>query len=222
MKLIGYLNAAVASRQVLEEYMPPKLPYPAEQWSAVRDRYGFQTFPDLTPGAPMPPTILFSGGRFGAGDDAFGIGNMIMEQHGDVVQAVTTDQAEQVLDDLASFLSERFEFRLTEWPPRRSYTSNLVVEFDDVIERYVDKLEAITAAMNRAKNGTSEIALKRIAFGGPTVMVIDQVSAVENAEFLIEKRVSDPMEPRRYYCSAPLQTKAHLQLLSEIEQILIG
>ena len=46
MKLIGYLQAWAASRQVIEEYAPSKLPYPGELVDAIRERYGFQSFPN--------------------------------------------------------------------------------------------------------------------------------------------------------------------------------
>jgi hypothetical protein len=222
MKLIGYLQAWAASRQVIEEYAPSKLPYPGELVDAIRERYGFQSFPNVAPGAPPNTTMVFAGGRYDAGDDAFGIGTLIMEATGDVVQTVTTDQAERVLEDLASFLSERFGFRLNEWPQRRSYTSNLVMEFDDVVENYIGKLADVAAALNRVKQSPTEVSLKRIAFGGTPAQIVDHVSDVEQADFLIERRVSNPMEPRRYYCSAPIKTEDHLRLMEEIEHILKG
>jgi len=222
MKMIGHLQAVAASRQIPEEYMPSKLPYPADLADAIRERYGFQNFPDTAKGGPFQADMHFSAGKFGNGKDAFGIGFLIMEPVGDVVQAMTTDQADRILDDLAAFLSEAFEYRMPEKDLRRSYTSNLVVEFDDVVENYIGKLGAISEAFNRVRLSPAGVSLRRIAFGGPATPILDQVSNVENAEFLIESRVSVPNEPRRYYCSAPIRTEDHVRLMEQIEDILKG
>ena len=220
MKLIGHLNAVAASRQVLEEYLPLNTPTSFEIIQAIKDEYSFQNFPNADPGVPLSPRMGFAGGKFNKADEPFGILALVMEQNGDIVQAITTDQADLVLDDLARLLDERFGFRVRSSTRRRAYTSNLVVEFDAAIDKSLDKISRIGTSINRMTEGVKQVALTRLAFGETrTTPPVDQVSMVEAADFLIERRVSQPMAENRYYCSAPLKTADHIRLLEEIEKI---
>jgi hypothetical protein len=93
--------------------------------------------------------------------------------------------------------------------------------FDDGLENYISKLSEIAKAINDGRSGKLEFNIKRLAFGqgGIVDSAADPLVAVEIADFLIERRSSMPYEANRYFCSAPLSTTEHVQLLERIEEI---
>jgi hypothetical protein len=42
---------------------------------------------------------------------------------------------------------------------------------------------------------------------------------MQQADFLIERRVGSPYEANRYFCSAPMHTNDHTRVLEEIEAV---
>ena len=220
MKIIGHMNAAAALRENQEEYAPEKGVVFADLVELVKSTYSFQTFPSAAPGHPLLPTLTFQGGRFGSGPDSFAITLLVMEAEGDVVLTTTTDQGDLVLNSLVTLLDEKLEYRLAGAIKRRSYISNIVVEFDEGLELYIQKLSAIAEAINRARPKLPEFNLKRLAFGGPNwIPATDQVTTIESAEFLIERRAGTPFGENRFYSSAPMNTADHIRVLTEIEEI---
>jgi hypothetical protein len=221
MKLIGYLQGFSAMREKIEEYLPITGITHRDQIELVRARYQFQAFPQLAPGTPPPPILFFVGGKFPSDNTPFAINQLQMKEDGDVVVATTTEQADAVLEDLVHLLDENLGYRLASSNNTISHLSNLVVEFDDALENYVGKLSEIARAINDTRTGRPAFNIKRIAFGqgGITEAAADLLVAVEIADFLIERRANTPYEANRYFCSAPLSTTEHLQLLERIEAI---
>jgi hypothetical protein len=220
MKLIGYLQGFSAIREKVEEYLPTTGVMPRDQIELVRARYQFQVFPQLAPGMLPPAMMLFVVGKFPSDDAPFAINQLAMREDGDVVVATTTEQADTVLEDLVKLLDAKLGYRLSSSNKIISHLSNLVVEFDDGLENCIGKLSEIAKAINDARSGKPEFNIKRLAFGqGGIVDSTDPLVAVETADFLIERRSGTPYEANRYFCSAPMSTTEHLQLLERIEAI---
>jgi hypothetical protein len=221
MKIINQLNAAAGSRQTADEYQPAVVPHPVDVIEAIKARYRFQIFPNTAPGAALPQSSVYQSGILNLPSGPIGILHLVMEATGDVAQAVTTDQADAVLDDVAAFMEAEFGMTVAASEKHRSYVSNIVVEFDEAVESYIDQLGGIVRLMEQSRDRTgAPISLKRLAFGSPSAIKVDQVAAIEGAEFLIERRVDASVDANRYFCSAPLSSKRHSDLLNEIEEFL--
>jgi hypothetical protein len=221
MKLIGHLYGIVAARASIEEYQPPQGSVPSDVIELVRSTYQFQAFPVLSPGVQLQPPFQFVGGQFAGTDSPFAIQSLIMMPEGDIVSALTTDQADIVLSDLMRLLDENLGYRLRGSRYVKSYASNLVVEFDDGLENYINVLSEIAGEINAERPGKTPYNIKRLAFGMPDILnqAPDMLVMVENIEFLIERRANRPFEENRYYCSAPLPTERHIAVLERIDTI---
>lgn len=220
MKLVGYLQGYAAMREKIEEYIPITGVTQRDVIELVRARYQFQVFPQFASGMIPPQMLVFAGGKFPSDDVPFSIGQLAMKEDGDVVVTTTTEQANAVLEDLVKLLDENLDYRLSSSDKSISYLSNLVVEFDEGLENYIGKLSEMAKAINDALSRKLDFNIKRLAFGqGGVTETADPLIAVEIADFLIERRSSTPYERNRYFCSAPLGTTEHVQLLERIEAV---
>jgi hypothetical protein len=221
MRFIGALQGYAAYIEREEEYAPERGAVQTELIEFIRNRYGFQGFPTLSPGTMPLPILLFVGGKFSHGDDAFAVGQFLMAQNADMVVTVTTEQAELVLDDLVSALDEHLGFRLGQATKQKLLLSNVVVEFERGLETMIDKLSKMAVAINHLRPGMPEFNLKRLAFGTGDVLgqSSDPIAIVRHADFLIERRQGLSYEANRYFCSAPMHTADHIRALERIEAI---
>lgn len=220
MKVVGHLNAVAAWRETIEEYAPLRGSYLPEIIAGVRMKYGFVSAPDAD---PTDNSFMFLQGKYQSESESFGVGMLLMEPYGDLAQTVTTDQAETFLTDFTRYLDETFGYRLTKSVKRKSYVSNIVVEFDGPIESASETLTKIGALVQEIFPVGADVGLKRLAFGNAVLKpTVDQITQAENADFLIERRAGSPYEANRYYCSAPLRSREHVQLLERIEAIALG
>ncbi len=223
MKFIGHINAIAAFREALEEYQPEQGVVQQDVVELVRSTYHFQAFPILQLGAQPPLMLSFMGGKFEADGQKFAIGQLLMTQEGDVVTAVTTEQADLVLDDLIRLLDETLGFRLRSSKKTKNYVSNVVVEFDRGLEEYIEKLANMACAINEARPGMEAFNIKRLAFGTKDrLQPRDTLTAIQTTDFLIGRRAGRPFEENRYFCSAPMTTHDHIRTLERIEAIARG
>jgi hypothetical protein len=220
MKLIGVMQGYATLRAAPEEYQPERGVVYDELIQVIVERYSFQGFPRFAPGTTPPPMLNFVGGKFSEGDLSFAISQLALYPHGIVVIATNTEQAEIVLKDLVIILNQKLGYRLVSLPSRKNLLSNVVVEFDRGLESYIDMLARISYIINDARTGKPPFNIKRLAFGKSDVeQTIDPILAVENSDFLIERRQGAPYEINRYFSSAPMSTSDHLRVLEQIEAI---
>lgn len=223
MKLIGPLQGYAAFRETIEEYLPKQGVVQNEIIELISRHYAFQSFPRLPPGSAPTPILIFSGGKFESGADAFAISQLVMHPNGDVVVALTTEQAETVLNDLIRLLDSELGFRLGESQKKKSLLSNLVVQFDVNFETQIAAISKICDIVNAARGGEMQVALKRLSFGhGDIEQTNDPLEMVERADFLIERRKGATYAENRFFCSAPLSTTDHVRVLEEIEAVTLA
>jgi hypothetical protein len=223
MKLIGVLQGYAALRESLEEYLPERGLDQNEMIGLIVERYAFQGFPRLPAGTGPQPFLNFAAGKFSIGDQSFAVTQLAMYPHGDIAVATTTDQAETVLNDLIGLLNDKLGLKLDATPDRKSFLSNIVVEFDNGLASYIKKIGKINSAINNARPGKSPFDTKRFAFGiGDVEMTNDGVVNVERSDFVIERRQGAPYDRNRYFSSAPMTTSDHIRVLEQIEAIASG
>jgi len=226
MRIIGYLHGLAAFREAVEEYQPENGVVIADLINIVRSHFAFQSYPILEPGVMAMDPIVFANGRYVKDEQRFAIMQLVMAQNGDVVAAVNTEHAELVLRELIHLLEEKLGYRWESADLTTRYVSNIVVEFDLELETHLHPLSGIIDIINHHKPAhRADYNLKRLGFSdnpSPATpqMPRDVLVNIEQADFLIERRIGQEFSRNRYFCSAPMATREHIQVLQEIEAVL--
>jgi hypothetical protein len=225
MRFIGSMQGIAAYRKPPEEYQPETGMLPQDLVELVRVAYGFQSFPQLQPNAPMQATQDFQMGRFSTDRESYVINRLIMTIDGDIAIATRTEQADLFLDDLRRLLDKNLGYRLTVGAIRKRFVSNVVIEFDRGLETDLVKLSEIIDAINNSRPAERlPFNIKRLSFGEMDIFPpsTDPLVLIEMADFTIERRTGHPFEENRYFCSAPMTTGDHIRVLERIEAIARG
>lgn len=185
----------------------------------VAERYEFRNAPEN----PTREDIDKNGLRFATGVFEFEskrsvIGEFAMYTDGLVAVSTTTEQAGAFLDDLFEYLVSEFNFRRPISPIKKVCVSVLTVEFEKSIANMLAKhaalIELVAQYLNAPLGTSHQVETMRMDF------VLDDGTPVSNArpKFLIEARAGVPLSRRRYYSSAAIHTRHHLELLRQIEE----
>jgi hypothetical protein len=192
--------------------------------SHVASLYNFTSNPvnlnsQITPNMPL---LQFQAGVcLLLGEDAIPVIQLLALPDGDAVTAQNTDLADLVLTDYITNLERELNFRFSEWNLSRMYQSFLLVEFEP-------KFVANTAMFQYSRIVTEAIAgregnaysLKRLALGNDASNLTSPQPSIHQfmlRDFVIERRVNEPMEDNRFFCSAPMTTGAHIRCLEALE-----
>jgi hypothetical protein len=224
MKMIGGITGMSAHRELPEEYNPEHPPPIQDIINLIRETYQFASFPILGPSLSLAGPFTFAGGRFSAGSASFGIAQLVLLTDGDIVATTSTSDSDLVLEHLISLMDEKFGYRLRTAYKRKSYHSTIVVEFDDSLGRYIEKLSRIEELLKptRAQGDPYRLQFKGLTFGGDTSPPgVDVLVQIERADFTIERRAGQS-NPNRYFCTAPMTTEDHMRILRQIEEIARG
>jgi hypothetical protein len=225
MKFIGPIQGIAAYRKPPEEYQPETGMLPQELVELVRVTYGFQSFPQLQPNAPMQAPQDFQMGRFSTDRGSCVINRLIMTIDGDIAIATRTEQADLFLDDLMRLLDENLGYRLRVGAIRKRFVSNIVIEFDRGLENYLVKFSEIIGVINESRPAERlPFNIKRLSFGEMDIFPAptDPLVLIERGDFTIERRTGHSFEENRYFCSAPMTTEDHIGVLERIEAIARG
>jgi hypothetical protein len=141
-----------------------------------------------------------------------------------VVQTVTTDEGDIVLDDISSVLEGACGFRNLKEFTTRQYVSNCIVQFEKSIEEYISALseiqKIISPALKAATGIDQEPQVERIGFAfDPTLL---PASKAQTLGFILERRIESPFSENRYFSGAPLRTNDHIRVLEQIGRALEG
>jgi hypothetical protein len=224
MKLISFTHGTVAVHVSVDEVVPKHGVNARDLIDFVATTYQFSDSPVLPPG--VPPLAIsafnFQSGVMVTGDDKWPIMQLSIVRNGDIITAATTDIAETVLDDFMKRLDETIGYRFAAAKKRLSYVSNLVIQFDHGIEEKIMAVAKIETLLNREiHRNTPPFKIKRLTFGHGDITQLYvmplAVEAVENADFVIERRSGEPYSDNRYFCSAPVRTQDHLRILEIFE-----
>lgn len=142
-----------------------------------------------------------------------------------VVQTVTTEEGDLILDDVSSVLEGACGFRNAKTLATRQHISTVVVQFEKNLEDQIGVLREIQKIISPAmqsENGVNrEAEFERIAFAfDPTQLPASQVGQVNG--FVLERRAEHPFSENRYFSAAPLRTGDHIKVLEQIGALLEG
>ena len=183
---------------------------------ALLERYDFRTVPNINE-TDISKGISFKNGAIVINETRFSIDQFSIYNDGLLVEASTTDIAEQFLEDFIKWGNEKLQLREFIRPPKKSYFSTVVVEFECSIDYLIKDFEDITSLMIDSFSSVyGEIVTLglQLAFGQDAAAL--PTSAVY-PDFNIERRVGMPTDYNRFFSGAPLTTKAHIELLQAIE-----
>lgn len=134
-----------------------------------------------------------------------------------VDSAISTDDADLVLDDLLSLSAEVLKRSQT----RRIYISQLEVEFQpalDVLWRGPERLaQSIAEMLSRYLDDEAPKVPFRLS---SIALQTDPKERALPCDFRIERRLKMPFETNLYFCQAPLRTPDHLFALEQVEEYL--
>ena len=189
----------------------------------VATSYRFAVKPVIPEGvAPFAvQNFVFQSGQLVSGDNKWPIVQLAIIPNGDFVTSNDTDIADKIMDDFLGKLEAAFRFRFSAAPQHRVYQSNIVVEFEPPFEEKIGTFKKIADVLNGASIRPAPFNIKRLAFGSGDIQQIQSMTTVEeleNSDFIIERRGGEPYSRNRYFCSAPMKTKAHVELLQKIER----
>lgn len=224
MKLVSVLQASMAIRISPEDYIASPNPPSQDLVAAINGRYEFSS---ISVGNPGMPTVMMQGAFRALDKPARSIAHMIFVQDGCIISSTDTDTTKEIFQDLSSFLVFNFGFRYKPELCKISYQSAVVVEFEPEFSEQHSMLSSMARIISEFTGAEKHTHLKRVSFamndpGQDRAGSLTQLSPVENierAEYVIERRVGHPTEASRFFCTAPLETAAHISSLEKIEAL---
>jgi hypothetical protein len=195
-------------------------PHGFDMWpmlAAIRDRYSFQIYPKTIEEADETTAkgIVFANGSFTVGSARHTIVKATMFGDGIVVDsALSTDFCEAFLADALGFLAGQFGLTYAqEMIHRRVYVSELIVR----THKGLNRLFAPLAAVRERLHSLTAHSFEPAGFGFSIDM---QATTARPTAFRFEREVGKSFDQNRYYSSAPLRTREHDELLTQMETLL--
>ncbi len=193
----------------------------------IAQEYQFSVKPTFPSGVPpfAITTHTYQSGVFMDNNGGrFPIIQLSVVLNGDIVTAGTTNIAENIIEDLTSKLDTSMGYRFASASKRKIFHSMIVAQFDPAVEDKLKSLGKIEKIINdNVPRPAMPFKIKRLAFGYGDVaqfFMPTSLEAIESADFLIERRTSEPYAENRYFSSAPVETSEHIRILEQIEEAL--
>jgi hypothetical protein len=224
MQFVNSLHGAVAVHVSPDEVTPPQGLLAEQLIEFVGNAYNFHVRPQVPRGVLpsfMLPYIFQSGSVF-LEENKLPIYQLVILANGDIAASSTTELADKIMNDYLARLDAELGYRFaTAKTIRRTHQSHIVVDFECAVAEKIQKLGKIENLLAKAiHRPKSSFKLKRLAFGSAPTQAPGQVNLdnFENADFLLERRESDPPVENRYYSAAPTTTTEHMRILEAIER----
>jgi len=221
MKLISSLSGVAAVRMNGEETSPANGLLQRDLISRIAQWYEFSVVPPDSPGGN--PLLQFQSGICHMGENRIPITQLLITSDGDAISAQNTSLADRVLTDYLTHLEKEMAYRLEGVQLDRIYQSYLLVELE---QKLVDKMffDAGRLLIGEAlgANSKSSYSIKRWTLGQDASNYLpSQPSLVQflPTDFVIERRANEPFERNRFFCTAPLTTQAHIDILERMERV---
>jgi hypothetical protein len=223
MRVIAIDAARVTILFPIEEVVPLAGIASADTLDDVVSRYAFATRPDLTLSKDelQKVGLKFENGHCQFGNRTVRILSCTVFTDGVVIDASNTDDAEEFWGDLSKWMIEEKQFRNFTITPARRFISQVVVEFDKPLSTLFKSFESLTKLVsdkiNQVYNTDLSLNIGRLD------LEFDRLTGISSPtlpKFIIERRANVQFVRERYYCSAPIRTNDHLQVLKEIEEVM--
>ena len=216
MKLVSKEHGQSLQLFSPEDVRPETGTYYPDLVQRILDRYQLVSGP-----ANLEETLKVNGMKFQMGklphNPDIQIRNLDIYNDGIIAITYDTDTSDAVVDDVLGWLIRDLRFRTPQTLRPRIYSSSVVVQFDDTINKLIrawDNLkDAIASAWANTQKTTIDYYLQSIAFqADPGVM-----PAGINTKFVLERRNNRPYAENYYFSSGPLPTRIHIAMLGQFE-----
>ena len=216
MNIVAFSSGSFIALFPLEAFAPLGGLNERRTVDAVRERYKFVNSPDMSSSrAELERTgIVFERGIHDTAAGQATINRLSVHNDGIVVQSNKTEHAEAFFNDIAAWLVGEHGFRQVRIKPL--YLSEIVVDFETPVANIINSYEEIVKLL--LSHVDENRVVKTAAFGALSFEFAANDSMAA-AKFLIERRVGTTVEEERYFCSAPLTTEHHLQVIQEMERL---
>jgi hypothetical protein len=228
MKMIVAMQSIAALSVLSDTVVPENGLLQQDLISFVGDLYNFAVKPQIPPGmaGQVFPVLLYQAGKATINDSSYPINQLAVVQNGDIVTASSTEVADLILDDFISKLDSGLGYKIgASKHKKKMHVSNMVVQFDRPIEQPDSLIFRVGNLLNeKMPRADKPFNLKRLAFGSGdfTIQQAITIEAIENADFIIERRAGANYSENIYFCSAPVTTNEHLKILAQIEDEILN
>jgi hypothetical protein len=181
----------------------------------LKDKYGFEKYPaSLAELEADTKSLAFKLGRFQVSPEIFIAVELNIYSDGITANSwSSTEDTEAFLDDVLASATKKFHLNYSpKLIQKKTYLSELNVRYEHPLAAINPQTIKIADAITKLTGRDCELAGIQFWF--------DTNLTPPFGPFRIEKRVKTPIGDNRYYSSAPLRTRDHLQLLQEFEHIL--
>jgi hypothetical protein len=215
---MNYISAH--SGQSLQLYQPDEV-RPLERGPFLPDviartvaRYQFAKLPTL-PAAEEGP-LKFEIGKIIVDGVEISINSLEIYRDGIIVNTRHTDDSDAVIDDFFGWMIETFGFRAPMTKILRRYVSAVIVDLDSPLNSFLSRFERAQQIVSDAYEQTRG---ERRDFHVSQITITPNLAEPQRDFFRLEIRTSSPhVVPNRYFCTAPLPTRAHIEMLAALER----
>ena len=213
MKFISSETGQSLQLIVMDEVRPLRGgPFLPDAAAAITRRYRFVSVPAQTD--PAQP-IKFQTGAIELDGITIPITSLEIYNDGIIINSLTTDDADAVMDDFISWRKQEFQFREPTTKLPRQYQSRIVVGLDRSLNKFISHFQEMKTTLAKFfQTDEDTLNLLRLSIGPHPAGALPY-----RTTWLIEPRTVQPIVPNRYFSAAPLSTTAHIELLSALEAV---
>lgn len=219
MKLITSISGRSTQTFSPDDVRGERQPYLPQVVEHFLGRYNFIDLPNLKDAGSQG--IKFGRGRLERGNESIAIEHLDVFNDGIVAICSNTADADIVLDDAINWSIETLAMRRPRVMSPRTYTSWIVVDFDEpiasVVSKFINVQSLIQRSFEDAYGQQHPFDLLRIGFNVDPRLVPQYT----NTEYSIDRRGGASYAENRFFCAAPLKNEQHIAYLEKLEQILI-
>jgi hypothetical protein len=219
MKIISHFNAITTIAAPWDEVRPLTGASFSATVQFVKERYNFQVTGQSSISQQIGMTTpSFQSGQFNSGDQFVPVNQLEFQPQAIVISCATTDQTTKFYDDLFAFLQKTLEYRIPPKERKRQHITSIIVDFGASLNPLFDKWKNFQSTLNDLVGAGPEITPFGVRFGAVTP---DNLPTAER-HYVLERRGITPQGENWFFSQAPLDTDAHVKLLSTLESALNG
>jgi hypothetical protein len=194
-------------------------------FSVLSEKYDFAKSPyddnNETPNTKESPGYKFIDGSFVNPEGIEVMVNLTIFDDGLLAETrSSTDDADAFLDEVVQLAVDEFWLIFKpEMITRKVYVSELYVSPSRPLSDLNRKLDQMAARLT-ALTSMPDYPVRYEPAG--LIFYSDPIPKQEPGVFRFERKTDSPFSHNKFYSIAPLPTEAHLKLLDELEQILVG
>lgn len=183
----------------------------------VKERYRFWVAPSGPQEFDVERGVGFSTGSF----QETTITDLKFYANGILVEAdATTELLDGLIDDLAKWITEKFDCEYEESSPvAKGFTSSLEIKANPNLTDKISGLEGVAERLTIMVAGYG-ITLPQYELSGITLQTDAAVAKpLSPGRFVFERRNNRAFDEGVFYTQAPVSTKEHIELLGMLEKL---